>query len=104
MAIEIILIILLISLIPSLLYLVLLPKFKRRWPRRPRYIRPMTFERRRRGSTCPPDDDEWEQVEEVHSYFIGNLSCRYNARSPYIRCAVNPSGPCDDCPHYESKH
>ncbi len=102
MAIEIILIILLISLVPSLLYLVLLPKFKRGWQRRPRY-RPRAFERRRRGSTCQPDD-EWEQVEEIHSYFIGNLSCRYNARSPYIRSAVNPSGPCDDCPHYESKH
>lgn len=35
-------------------------------------------------------------------YVIGKVSCKYNARSPYIRCAVNPSGSCEDCCHYES--
>ncbi|WGS72587.1 DUF6464 family protein [Pseudanabaena galeata] len=35
-------------------------------------------------------------------YVIGKVSCKYNARSPYIRCAINPSGPCQDCRHYES--
>ncbi|MFY7830857.1 MAG: DUF6464 family protein, partial [Pseudanabaena sp.] len=35
-------------------------------------------------------------------YVIGKVSCKYNARSPYIRCAVNPCGPCQDCRHYES--
>jgi hypothetical protein len=33
-------------------------------------------------------------------YVIGKVSCQYNARSPYIRCAVNPDGPCDNCRHY----
>lgn len=32
---------------------------------------------------------------------IGNPSCRFNARSQYIRCAVNPAGPCEECSHYE---
>ncbi len=32
---------------------------------------------------------------------IGNQSCRFNARSQYIRCAVNPGGPCEECSHYE---
>ncbi|PZO41915.1 MAG: hypothetical protein DCF19_08585 [Pseudanabaena frigida] len=35
-------------------------------------------------------------------YVIGKVSCKYNARSLYIRCAVNPSGPCQDCRQYES--
>lgn len=35
-------------------------------------------------------------------YIIGDLTCQFNARSSYIRCAVNPSGPCQDCLHYQS--
>ncbi|MEE2695787.1 MAG: DUF6464 family protein, partial [Cyanobacteriota bacterium] len=27
-------------------------------------------------------------------------SCRFNARSPLLRCAVLPEGPCDRCSHY----
>lgn len=40
-------------------------------------------------------------VEGV-GYMMGDLTCRFNARSHYIRCAVNPQGPCQACPHYES--
>ena len=29
--------------------------------------------------------------------WIGWLSCDHNARSPYLRCAINPTGPCDGC-------
>ena len=39
---------------------------------------------------------------EGYGYVIGKVSCKYNARSAYIRCAVNPSGPCQECRHYES--
>ncbi|MBW4553477.1 MAG: hypothetical protein KME35_20540 [Aphanocapsa sp. GSE-SYN-MK-11-07L] len=35
-------------------------------------------------------------------YWIGDFSCRYNARSAYLRCAVNPAGPCQTCHLYES--
>lgn len=42
-----------------------------------------------------------EQCErEENSYLIGNTLCRYNARSPYLRCAVNPAGPCETCRHF----
>jgi hypothetical protein len=34
----------------------------------------------------------------------GDPTCQFNARSAYIRCAVNPSGPCRDCPHYRSRN
>jgi hypothetical protein len=36
-------------------------------------------------------------------YFIGDLSCEFNARSPHIRCAVNPEGPCQGCRAYQAK-
>jgi Family of unknown function (DUF6464) len=31
---------------------------------------------------------------------IGDRSCKHNAHSPHLRCAVNPCGPCKDCPDY----
>lgn len=36
-------------------------------------------------------------------YPIGDITCEYNARSNYIRCAVNPSGPCQDCRYYQAR-
>ncbi|MBO9999062.1 MAG: hypothetical protein J7641_08670 [Cyanobacteria bacterium SID2] len=33
-------------------------------------------------------------------WVLGDASCRYNARSELVRCAVNPEGPCYDCKHY----
>lgn len=36
-------------------------------------------------------------------YLIGDISCKFNARSGYIRCAVNPDGPCNGCCHYQSR-
>jgi deoxyadenosine/deoxycytidine kinase len=47
--------------------------------------------------------DPEEQYIEGVGYVIGDLSCTYNARSPYIRCAVNPDGLCQDCRHYHQK-
>ncbi|WP_242057062.1 MULTISPECIES: DUF6464 family protein [Oscillatoriales] len=35
--------------------------------------------------------------------YIGDTSCKFNARSPYLRCTVNPLGPCQDCPHYQPR-
>lgn len=34
-------------------------------------------------------------------YLIGDISCQLNARSGYLRCAVNPEGPCQGCRYYE---
>jgi Family of unknown function (DUF6464) len=33
--------------------------------------------------------------------FIGDYRCKYNALSAYLRCSVNPSGPCEGCPNFE---
>jgi hypothetical protein len=35
-------------------------------------------------------------------WVIGDATCFYNARSELLRCAVNPLGPCDRCPHYHA--
>lgn len=34
-------------------------------------------------------------------HYIGDTSCKFNARSPHLRCAINPQGPCEDCIHYQ---
>lgn len=34
------------------------------------------------------------------NFGLGNINCKYNARSPHIRCAVNPNGPCEWCKDY----
>jgi Family of unknown function (DUF6464) len=31
---------------------------------------------------------------------IGNQNCKHNAHSPYLRCVINPYGPCEGCPSY----
>lgn len=35
------------------------------------------------------------------TWVIGDITCTYNARSELMRCAINPSGPCGECIHYE---
>ncbi len=47
--------------------------------------------------------DPEEQYVEGIGIVIGDLSCTYNARSPYIRCAINPDGLCQDCRHYQKE-
>ena len=44
---------------------------------------------------------DYRYVEGL-GYMVGDITCQFNARSPYLRCPVNPSGPCKECPHYES--
>lgn len=43
----------------------------------------------------PADARPWRQ-----GWVIGDPSCRFNARSPLLRCAVLPEGPCERCVHY----
>ncbi len=34
-------------------------------------------------------------------WVLGDANCRFNAKSEIIRCAVNPSGPCEGCRFFE---
>jgi hypothetical protein len=36
-------------------------------------------------------------------WVIGDPSCRFNARSPLLRCAVWPEGPCERCGHFSPR-
>ena len=55
-----------------------------------------------RRSTKRANRDPEEQYIEGVGYVIGDVSCKYNAKSPYVRCAINPTGLCQDCRHFES--
>ncbi len=48
-------------------------------------------------------DPEEFYIEGI-GYIIGDISCHYNACSPYIRCTVNPSGLCEGCREYRDKN
>ena len=52
--------------------------------------------RRRITAPLPPERYYLEGV----GYLIGDISCRFNARSGHLRCAVNPQGPCQGCRHH----
>jgi hypothetical protein len=43
----------------------------------------------------PADARPWGE-----GWVIGDPRCRYNARSPLLRCAVLPEGPCERCVHF----
>ncbi|NET03025.1 MAG: hypothetical protein F6K61_21260 [Sphaerospermopsis sp. SIO1G1] len=96
-----IIVLIIIGLLPSLWSLWILRKKQRYIRNRNRrivenytpireYIRPIESE------------SDYYYLEGV-GYLIGDISCKFNARSGYMRCAVNPSGPCGNCRHYESK-
>ncbi|MFN6572392.1 DUF6464 family protein [Dendronalium sp. ChiSLP03b] len=38
-----------------------------------------------------------EAMNRVHPQAIGDVTCKFNARSPFLRCAINPSGNCQGC-------
>lgn len=46
-----------------------------------------------------PEDAQWWNNQWV----IGNPNCHFNARSPLLRCAVLPEGPCATCSHFEQR-
>lgn len=49
----------------------------------------------------PRDPDE--HYVEGMGLVIGDITCQLNARSPFIRCAANPFGPCEGCRDYEGR-
>ena len=70
-------------------------------PRRARYRRTTgrsTFPRNPQSVHLPSDAHHVDGL----GYIIGDLSCQFNARSPHLRCAVNPSGPCHGCIAYQA--
>ncbi len=101
--------ILLLSILPSLVYLLLFRKAKERWQTRLRRAQIASNYHRERFYRHSYGYDYNSQTASdrrrpVTKYFIGDTSCVNNAQSPYLRCAINPEGPCDECPHYEQRY
>jgi hypothetical protein len=46
-------------------------------------------------------DFNLSDLEIKRAYFVGDETCDHNAQSPYIRCAINPCGPCEGCVNCE---
>lgn len=90
--------ILLLGLIPGLLSSYLITRRVRRYTQR-RYD--IALHASQRVSNPYLIAQDYRYVEGL-GYIIGDLTCQFNARSPHLRCAINPSGPCKGCPHYES--
>jgi len=51
----------------------------------------------------PVDGAASERTFWRGQWVIGDPGCLYNACSPLIRCAPNPSGPCCGCRFYEPR-
>lgn len=88
-----------VGLLPSLFSLWVIRKSSRQTHLRIRQASRNFSPRPMRESSRPTEGDRY-YLEGV-GYLIGDISCKFNARSGYMRCAVNPSGPCGDCHHYE---
>ncbi|MGK7930303.1 MAG: DUF6464 family protein [Microcystaceae cyanobacterium] len=95
-----ILLIFLLALIPAIISLFAIRKAKQRFHRRMRAIRQRYLYHRSLDhlpSREPPEPPPYAPR------YIGDITCRYNARSPYLRCAINPCGPCEGCSSYEKQ-
>jgi hypothetical protein len=93
--------IILIGLIPGMLSSYLVTTGIRRYTRGQRYQQ--TFTELPTTQLLHPylESQDYHYVEGL-GYIVGDLSCQYNARSPYLRCAINPSGPCKGCLLYDT--
>ncbi|AFZ23482.1 hypothetical protein Cylst_1180 [Cylindrospermum stagnale PCC 7417] len=90
-----------IGLLPSLISLWVLRQTHMRERRRLQQVSINVSGRRLRQNIRSVEGDRY-YLEGV-GYLVGDISCKFNARSGYVRCAVNPSGPCHDCRHYEPR-
>lgn len=87
------------GLTPPILSLWMMNKAKERMHARFMEGRQRPYVRMAPRNQLPPDRYYLEGV----GYLVGDITCEFNARSAYIRCAVNPNGPCENCPHYEAR-
>lgn len=102
---------LIIGLLPSIWSLWVIRKTQQRIRTRNRQRAQNYFQISQLEQYIRPLDSDYTEITtesdryylEGVGYLIGDISCKFNARSGYMRCAVNPSGPCQGCRHYESR-
>jgi len=51
--------------------------------------------------TCTFHDAWVDGILQHPEKILGDPECDRNARSSFLRCAVNPLGPCEGCPDFE---
>ena len=90
-----------IGFLPSVLSLWVIRKAHIRARSRLRRLS-MNFSAVQRRYNLISEENDRYYLEGV-GFLIGDISCRYNARSAHIRCAINPSGPCKGCRDYEPR-
>lgn len=93
------LLILIIGMTPSLLSLWMMRQADARAQERLRLAMEAVSNRGLSRLRLDPD----QHYVEGLGFIVGDFTCRFNARSSYIRCAVNPFGPCQTCSQYEAK-
>jgi hypothetical protein len=93
------LVILLIGLMPSLISVWVIHRTESRVRIQLRRAANSIAMRGLPGLSLSPD---YQYIDGV-GYMIGDLTCRFNARSSHLRCAVNPFGPCAGCSCYEQR-
>ncbi|KAM3114123.1 DUF6464 family protein [Phormidesmis sp. 146-33] len=93
-----IILVLTIGLAPPLLSFIFLRRAEARAQIRLRSAMRTAEHRQLQRLLALPSDQRY--VEGMGS-LIGDFTCRFNARSTHIRCAVNPFGPCKECTYYE---
>ena len=97
-----------VGLLPSLFSLWMIRRSKNQTQARLRQATTVIHRVRTTSYTTPTSDSPSQTLRDRYylegvGYLIGDISCRFNARSGYLRCAVNPQGPCQDCRHYEPR-
>ncbi|ARV63012.1 hypothetical protein BZZ01_13470 [Nostocales cyanobacterium HT-58-2] len=95
------LLLIIIGFLPSLFSLWLMRKTQGRTRSQLRRAAMTSPVGRIRQNTTSDSSDRY-YLEGV-GYLVGDISCQFNARSGYLRCAVNPSGPCEGCRYYEAR-
>jgi hypothetical protein len=95
------LLIIIVGFLPSLFSLWLIRKTHSRMRSQLRQAT-FSFSRTPARENIRPREGDRYYLEGV-GYLIGDISCKFNAHSGYIRCAVNPCGPCEGCNYYEPK-
>ena len=88
-----------VSFIPPLLSVLLMGKLEEQARARLRSAIDAAAESR---FPVRPQSTEAEYIQGV-GYILGDITCHFNAHSGYIRCAVNPVGPCEGCRYYQPK-
>ncbi len=95
------LLLIVIGLLPSIYSLWVMRKTQARTNSRLRQAA-INVSRGRIQQNLQPVESDRYYLEGV-GYLVGDISCKFNARSGYLRCAVNPCGPCQDCRYYEPR-